>query len=60
MLLLEIKHNMIYLTTDHREEILEAIDFLRREFGTMESIGTMQRTIYDFRARKNVICKPTG
>lgn len=60
MLLLEIKRSGIYLTTDRRNEMLEAMEFLRREYDKMESMGTMQRTVYDFRDHKNVIPKITG
>lgn len=58
MLLMEIKRGAIYLTTNNPDEMIEAAEFLRREYDNMKKDGVGQRTIYDFREKRNVIPKP--
>lgn len=46
MLQLEIRRTTIYLTTDRKADILKAIEFLTKEYQSMEDRGTMQTTVY--------------
>ncbi len=46
MLQLELRPKTIYLTTDRKSDILKAIEFLTREYQSMEDRGTMQTTVY--------------
>ena len=46
MLQLEIRRTTTYLTTDRKADILKAIEFLTKEYQSMEDRGTMQTTVY--------------
>lgn len=49
MLQLELRRKSIYLTTDHKEDIRTAIEFLEKEYQSMEDRGAFQTTIYTTR-----------
>jgi len=48
MLQLEIKGNMIFLSTTNRQLCLEAIQFLAKEYKRLETRDRNQVTILDF------------
>jgi len=47
MLQLEIKDGMVYLSTDNRFEVLDALSFLVKEYKKLEQRDCMQVTILD-------------
>ena len=47
MLLIEIKKNMLYMTTDDREEILALIPYLVKAYEQMRDRGNNQTTKYE-------------
>lgn len=51
MLQLELRRHSIYLTTDRKSELRVAIEFLQKEFQSMEDRGAMQTTIYTTRPK---------
>jgi len=50
MLVLEIntKDKTIYLSTNDRHLMLEAIQYLAKKYHTLETRGQMERTVLDF------------
>lgn len=52
MTVIEVSSERIYCSTDDRNELLELIIFIQRNFDRMESRGQKAITIFDYRDGK--------
>jgi virulence-associated protein VapD len=59
MLLLEMRQGSIYLTTNRKADILHAIQFLTKEYQSMEDRGAMQTTIFETKPTKDDKVQPS-